>query len=136
MTIKKSKITRSFLESLSQKDRYRALTSDADAATKANYIAWINKNHEVWEEFKKLAEEQFPACERFSAWPIVAVLRFNRNIKVHRESKAKIKGEGFKIPNAYIGMLARQLISTDTKFFDFFEIRRMGGRSQEDEGEE
>ena len=91
----------------------------------ARFHAWVRKNISIQIEFEKLADRARGNRKKFSAWAVCNVLRWNQVIE-------KPDGEDFKIPNGFIGFLARIYMERDPEDRGgFFDIRPMKGENFE-----
>lgn len=113
-------------------DKYDAEAAKAELANlpefeqaEARFENWNRKNIQIQIEFCKLADRARLGRQRFSAWAICNVLRWNRAIETP-------DGEDFKIPNGFIGFLARRYMELDPETRGgFFDIRPMKGEDFE-----
>lgn len=89
--------------------------------TQRAFEAFDRKHHEVYSEFVRLAHKaRSRGFRKYSAWTIVAVIRWHTDVNPQREG-------GFKINNNFISRYARKLIREDPSFRGFFELRACGG---------
>tara|TARA_R110000823_G_scaffold140014_1_gene270007 strand:+ start:171 stop:527 length:357 start_codon:yes stop_codon:yes gene_type:complete len=85
---------------------------------KENFLLWIKKNPQVWEEFAKLSLEAIKSGRKqYSAWLVAAVIRYRYDIK-------SSDGE-FKISNEKIAWLARLFHEKYPQYKNFYVTRPM-----------
>lgn len=83
---------------------------------KENFLLWIKKNPQVWEEFVKLSLEAIKSGRKqYSAWLVAAVIRYRHDIK-------SSDGE-FKISNDRIAWLARFFMEKYPQYKNFYTTR-------------
>jgi hypothetical protein len=102
--------------------RWKELTADADPQLVKSYFDWIRQNHNVYEEFKfRALQMRGTGRTRYSAWAVVNVIRWDTDLKT--------RGDGFKIRNDFIALLARHVVAAEPSLENFFELREMGERA-------
>lgn len=100
-------------------------TASEYGQAEARFDAWVRKNIWIQIEFEKLSDRARGNRKKFSAWAVCNVLRWNRVIE-------KPNAEDFKIPNGFIGFLARRYMERGPEDRGgFFEIRPMKGEDFE-----
>lgn len=95
--------------------------ADYPAGDIAAFRKWHEANPQVYVEFASLARQmRNTGRTRYSAYSIVEVLRWHRNLKT--------QGDVFEINNDWRPFYARLLMFYQPEFIGFFELRKI--RSQ------
>lgn len=81
------------------------------------------ENPSIFREFSKLSNQMRASGRtRYSAWAVINVIRWHRNIQT--------TGEDFKVCNDFISLYSRKLAKEDKTWKEFFGLKALKGEEE------
>lgn len=97
--------------------------SSRQATAEERFTRFLTLHPEVYTEFRKIAGDLLArGIQHYGAKAIMEVIRF------HRAMSGQDEQNPFKIDNNWTSRIARKLIEDDSRFADFFEVRKLTSR--------
>jgi len=108
--------------SMTPRSRCDLLYRGCDAKLFERYKQWVISDSSIFGRFMARCDAMWAKGWRhYSQWAIAGVMRYHHDLE-------KGPGQQFKIPNGFIGFMARDYIIANPEKFGFFTLRKLGGR--------